>query len=134
MHEKHNKQARRAGLATSALRAAFARRSCVALCLQMKISKETIIGILVVFTILGIIAAATGLYGVVYIGVAFVIAIVSINLFSRKSAVAKTGAVILNTDLIYKILMPRKYRKAIEDLKEKEGHEKHNKRLWRQDP
>ncbi|WP_134081330.1 hypothetical protein [Thiohalophilus thiocyanatoxydans] len=86
----------------------------------MKINKETIIGVVVFLVAFGAIAAATGLYGVIYIGLAFVLAVISINLFSRKSVLAKTGAVVLNTDLIYKVLMPRKYKSAIKELKEKD--------------
>ena len=90
----------------------------------MKQNKDAIVGIIIVLTMFGIIAAVTGLYGVYYLGLAFVFAIISINLFSRKSATAKTGAVIINTDLIYKILMPNKYKKAIKALEEKESSEK----------
>lgn len=90
----------------------------------MKINKETAIGILVFFVAFGAIAAVTGVYGVIYVGLAFVFAVISVSLFSRKSVLAKTGAVVLNTDLIYKILMPRKYKNEITALKEKEEHEK----------
>lgn len=87
-------------------------------------NKETIVGVAVILVIFGVIAGVTGLYGVFYIGLAFIVAMISIFLFSRKSAVAKTGAVILNTDLIYKILMPKKYKSEIKELEEKESHEK----------
>ena len=82
--------------------------------------KEIIVGIVVTVTIFGIIAALTGIYGIFYIGLAFVIAIISIQLFARKSKVAKISAVVINTDLFYKILMPGKYKKAIKDLEENE--------------
>ena len=87
-------------------------------------NNEITIGLLVILIILGVIAAVTGIYGVIYLGLVFVIAVISINLFSRKSTLSKTGAVILNTDIIYKILMPKKYKKAIRELEEKESHEK----------
>ena len=90
----------------------------------MKINKEIIIGIIVTLSALTIIAVSTGLYGILYLGLSFVVVIISINLFSRKSLVAKTSAVILNTDLIYKILMPKKYKKEIKDLEEKENNKK----------
>ena len=90
----------------------------------MKINKEIIIGIIVTLSALSIIAVSTGLYGILYLGLSFVVVIISINLFSRKSLVAKTSAVILNTDLIYKILMPKKYKKEIKDLEEKENNKK----------
>ena len=90
----------------------------------MKVNRETIVGIALTIFVFGVIAAVTGVYGIIYIGLAFIIVIVSINLFTRNSAAAKAGAVILNTDLIYKILMPRRHKKAIRALKEKESDEK----------
>lgn len=77
--------------------------------------------------IIGVIAMVTELYGILYLGITFIVTIISINLFTRKSIGAKTGAVILNTDLIYKILMPNKYKKAIRELEDSEIIEKHNK-------
>lgn len=64
---------------------------------------------------------ATGWYGLFYLGLTLVVAIISMHLFARKSALSKLAAVVMNTDLIYKILMPRKYRKAIRDLRDKES-------------
>ena len=90
----------------------------------MKIKKEALVGFTIVLAMFAIIAAVTGIYGVLYLSLAFIVAIISINLFSRKSVAAKTGAVILNTDLIYKILMPRKYKRAIRKLEERKHHEK----------
>jgi asparagine N-glycosylation enzyme membrane subunit Stt3 len=86
-------------------------------------NKEVIVGIATLFVMVALVAVLTGIYGIIFLGVTFLVAAISINLFSRKSATAKTGAVILNTDLIYKILMPRKYKAAIKELKEKESHE-----------
>jgi len=90
----------------------------------MKINKEATIGIIVTISIFAIIAALTGIYGIFYVGVGFVITVVSLNLFSRKSLTAKTSAVIINTDLIYKILMPKKYKNEIKELEKKENNEK----------
>lgn len=89
----------------------------------MKIAKEAAIGIVALLAILGAIAASTGAYGLLYIGFAFVIAVISINLFSRKSKLAKAGAVILNTDLLFKLLMPKQYKKRIRELEERERNE-----------
>ena len=86
----------------------------------MKLNKETLIGIIAALSLLGLVSAATGVYGVFYVGLAGIVAVISFYLFSRKSIAARTGAVILNTDLIYKILMPSKYRKSIKELEEKE--------------
>ena len=90
----------------------------------MKTNKEAIIGIIVTLSAFTIVAELTGIYGILYIGLGFIIVIVSLNLFSRKSLVAKTSAVVINTDLIYKILMPKKYKKEIKKLEEKENNEK----------
>ena len=90
----------------------------------MKINTEVAIGILVIITALGIISAVTGIYGILYLGVTVIITIISLNLFLRKSLVAKTGAVILNTDIIFKLLMPSKYKKAIKELEKREKNEK----------
>ncbi|WP_455219644.1 hypothetical protein [Kaarinaea lacus] len=89
----------------------------------MKITKEALTGIIVLLAVLAVIAITTGIYGIFYMGLALIIAIVSVNIFSRKSVAAKTGAVVLNTDLIYKILMPNKYKKAIKELENKEKHD-----------
>ncbi len=83
------------------------------------ISKEAIAGVAIIIVIMVVVFATTGIYGLAYIGIAFVLVIISINLFSRKSIRAKTGAVIINPDLIFKILLPKKYKKAIKDLEKK---------------
>jgi len=91
----------------------------------MKFNKEVLVGILVTLIICTVIAAITGTYGLIFIGISFVVVIISINLISKKSVAAKTSAVILNTDLIYKILMPQKYKKELKSLQEKENHDNH---------
>lgn len=82
-------------------------------------NKEIIVGIIATLSFFGFIAVVSGVYGVLYLGVAFVITVASINLFTRKSVTAKVSAVVLNTDIMYKILMPKKYKKAIKDLEAK---------------
>ena len=90
----------------------------------MKINKEAIIGIVVTLSAFALIAALTGIYGIFYLGFMFVAVTITLNLFLKKSLIAKTTAVILNTDIIYKILMPKKYKNAIKELEEKENNEK----------
>jgi len=85
--------------------------------------KEVLLGILITLIICTVIAAITGIYGLIFIGISFVVVIISLNLISKKSVAAKTSAVILNTDLIYKILMPQKYKKELKTLQEKENHD-----------
>lgn len=86
-------------------------------------NKEALIGIAATLLILGTIATATGWYGILYLGFAYVLVVISLKQFFRKSIAAKTGAVILNTDIVYKILMPSKYRKAVKELGQKELQE-----------
>ena len=83
-------------------------------------TKEAAIGVVVLTAIVSVIGLAAGWYGVIYLGLALLVAILSIHLFTRKAVLSKSAAMVLNTDLIYKILMPRKYRKAIRELQEKE--------------
>ena len=90
----------------------------------MKINKEFVIGIIVTLSAFAIVAALTGIYGILYLGFMFVAVVITLNLFFRKSLVSKTTAVVLNTDIIYKILMPKKYKNAIKELEEKEANEK----------
>jgi hypothetical protein len=88
-----------------------------------KLNKETLVGIAAMLVIVGTIATATGWYGILYLGFAYVLVVISLKLFFRKSIAAKTGAVILNTDIAYKILMPSKYKKAVKELRQKELQE-----------
>lgn len=90
---------------------------------QMKISKEATVGIVVVLAVLGVISATTGIYGILYLGIAYVLTVISIKLFFHKSVPSKVGAVILNTDIAYKILMPSKYKKALKELESKQQSE-----------
>ncbi len=83
-------------------------------------TSEIAIGIVVFTVIACAIGLATGWYGVLYLGLALIVAVISIHLFSRKSVLSKFAGVVLNTDLIYRILMPRKYARAIRELREKE--------------
>ncbi len=83
-------------------------------------TKQAAIGVVVLTIIVCVTGLATGWYGVIYLGLALVVTVLSIHLFTRKAVLSKSAAVVLNTDIIYKILMPRKYRKAIRELQEKE--------------
>jgi len=89
-----------------------------------KINKEAIIGIIVTISIFAIIAALTGIYGILYLGLGLVAAVISLNLFFRNSIVAKTSAVVISPSIIYKVLMPNKYKKELKELEEKENNEK----------
>ena len=81
-------------------------------------SKESVIGVLMVAVVVVGVVLVTGFNGVIYLGLSLLAAIVSVHLFARNSVLVKSVAVVLNTDLVYKILMPRKYKKAIRQLNE----------------
>ena len=83
-------------------------------------TREAAVGVAVLTGIVCAIGLATGWYGLLYLGLALVIAVISIRLFTGSSF-SKSAAVVLNTDLIYKILMPRKYKRAIGKLRDKES-------------
>ena len=82
------------------------------LCLQMK-NKETIVGVIAFLAFLLIIHFALGLDFLIYFTLVFLIAIVAMHLFYKKSLIAKTGAIIIYNDLLFKLLMPKKYKKQI---------------------
>jgi len=84
-------------------------------------NKEPLIGLIVVILAIAVLLAVTGTYGILYIGLLILFTLISIKLFIQKSSVSKVSAVIINTDILYKLLMPKKYKQAINDLKEKEN-------------
>ena len=106
------------GRANASLCSAFARRFWQSLCAHNRMSKESVIGALMVAAAVAGAALVTGWSGVIYLGLSLLVAIVSVHLFARNSVLAKSVAVVFNTDLIYTILMPRNYKKAIRQLDE----------------
>ena len=84
-------------------------------------NKEALIGLVVVIFTITVISAVSGTYGVLYIGLLVLFTVISVKLFIQKSSLSKLRAVIINTDILYKLLMPKKYNQAINDLKEKEN-------------
>jgi len=94
-------------------------------------NKEAVIGSIVALLVIILVASITGLYGVLYIGVALLFTIISISLFTKKSVSAKAGAVILNPSILFKVLLPNKYKKAIEELNDQANQKAHNKAVKR---
>jgi len=84
-------------------------------------NKEALIGLIVVILVMAVILAVTGTYGILYIGLLAIFTLVSIKLFMQKSSLSKISAVIINTEILYKFLMPKKYKQAIKELKAKEN-------------
>ena len=89
-------------------------------------NKETTIGLIAVLVIISVVETVTGIYGFVYLGLALLISVVSMYLFARKSMSAKTTAIALNPNILYKFLLPKKYKKAIKELSENEDIHTHN--------
>jgi len=88
-------------------------------------NKEAIIGLIVALLVIALITSITGLYGVLYIGLALVFTVISISLFTKKSVSAKASAVILNPSILFRVLLPKKYKKAIEELNEQANQKTH---------
>jgi len=84
-------------------------------------NKEALIGLIVVIMAIAVISAVTGTYGILYIGLLTLFTLVSIKLFMQKTSLSKISAVIINTEILYKFLMPKKYKQAIKELKAKEN-------------
>ena len=63
---------------------------------------------------------ATGWFGLLAVIVTIILAQLALLLFNRKSFLAKSGGVILYSDLLFKLLVPRSTRRAIQELEEAE--------------
>jgi len=87
-------------------------------------NKESLIGLIIIFLAVVIISALTGTYGIIYIGLLVFFALISIKLFIKKSPLSKISAVIINNDILYKLLMPNNYKQEINNLKEKENEKR----------
>jgi len=96
-----------------------------------KRDKEISVGILFLIVALLSISLASGIDGFIDISIVAALATLSLYLFFKRSLYAKISAVIINTALIYKILMPWKYRKAIRELdaRQLDHSDHHNSRL-----
>ena len=94
-------------------------------------NKEAAIGLVVLLLVIVLVTSMTGLYGILYIGLALVFTVISVSLFTKKSVSAKTGAILLNPAILFKALLPKKYKKAIKELNEKTNQKTHNKAVKR---
>ena len=87
-------------------------------------NKETIVGVIAFLAFLLVIHFVLGLDFLIYFSLVFLVAVVAMHLFYKKSLIAKTGAIIIYNDLLFKLLIPKKYKKQIMGLKEKNTDEK----------
>jgi len=86
----------------------------------MRANKEFIAGSIFIFIAVFLVWLVGGTIGLIRIGVAILLAWIALYLLNKKSIIARTGAMILNPDLLVKLLMPRKYRNAIQELEKTE--------------
>jgi len=87
----------------------------------MKANREFIAGIVFILLAVLLVWLTGGTIGLIRIGIVILLAWIALYLLNKKSIIARTGAMILNPDLLVKLLMPRKYRNAIEELKKTEN-------------
>lgn len=84
-------------------------------------NKEASIGIGVVVIWVTIVGYNVGVNGLFFVGVMFAAAMLALLLYSRKSMVAKGGAILVFPEILTKFLMPKSAKHAINKLNEKEN-------------
>ena len=86
----------------------------------MTVTREFVVGLIVLAcTVAGILLAA-GWFGVIAILAMVVLARIALHLIGKKPLLAKSGDVIVYSDMLFKLLMPRSSRIAIQELEETE--------------
>jgi len=93
---------------------------------KMTYTKEFYVGLVFLVCAAAIIALATGWAGLLSIAIMILLASVALHLFNKKSLLAKTGAVFIFGELLFKLLMPRSSRLAIKELEEAETKDSAN--------
>lgn len=87
----------------------------------MTVTREFVAGsILLLCAVAGIYLAAGG-FGLITVLVMVILARIALHLFNKKSLRAKTGGVIIYSDLLFKLLMPKTSRVAIQELEKTEN-------------
>ena len=82
----------------------------------MSQKSEIIVGIVAFVAVITAIYIIAGPWFLVYLLVLFVLATIAIYLFSRKSIIAKAGSILVFKEVALKLMMPRKYKKAIQEM------------------
>ena len=82
--------------------------------------KEAFVGFFSFSIIVLIIYFTLDWFFLIYFLILLIFTAIAIYLFSKKSLFAKTGAIILNHDILFKVLMPRKYRIQIKEIDQQE--------------
>ena len=78
----------------------------------MKARKEFIAGVVFILLVVVLVWSVGGSSGLVRTGIAILVALIALFLLSSVSSIPK----ILNPDLVVKLLVPRKFRDAIQEL------------------
>lgn len=82
-------------------------------------NKEAIVGISVVIVMIAIIGYVSGVYGLIYVGWTVAVGLFALFLFTKKSKVAKTSAILVFPEILAKFLMPKRLKQAIKNLEKK---------------
>jgi hypothetical protein len=83
-------------------------------------NKETIIGMASVIAAVAVVGNIVGVNGLVFLMITILFGLLALFLFTRKSKVAKAGAIVLFPEILTKFLMPRNIKQEINKLSEKE--------------
>jgi len=86
-------------------------------------NKELIVGSIAFVVILLIFYLILGVFFIYLAGISLIFAAIAIYLFSRKNIFAKFGSMFVYEGIILKVLMPSKYRKEINSLKNENKNE-----------
>ena len=78
----------------------------------MKARKEFVAGVVFILLVVVLVWSVGGSSGLVRTGIAILVALIALFLLSSVSSIPK----ILNPDLVVKLLVPRKFRDAIQEL------------------
>ena len=87
-------------------------------------NKEISVGIIVFVAYVSIVYATLGLTILLLLTFVFILSISAIKLWMKDSVFAKAGAVIVFNDVLFKLLMPAKYRKMINEIDSKRNMDK----------
>ena len=84
-------------------------------------NKETYIGLGATIALVAFVGYAVGIYGLISIGISIAFGMLALFLYTRKSKVAKVGAIVIFPEILTKLLMPKNAKRAINDLEGKKN-------------
>jgi hypothetical protein len=84
-------------------------------------NKEAIIGMASALAAVGVVGCVVGVSGLIFLMITILIGLLALFLFTRKSKVAKAGAIVIFPEILTKFLMPRSIKQEINKLSEKEN-------------